>query len=166
MQKQQYLLYLCLIGVYYKFPVKDLQKPQLISIRIFMQKNFYLYSMVKRRLLSLSILTSIFVWIVITILDSCLYGANLYKILLFVILMGIVCLNTFGEITDTSLLVRLKNNTFIFSKIFYTLILVSCLAALTLTSHISIISIFVCFFVAQLFNCCYLGIKDYYLWVK
>jgi Na+-driven multidrug efflux pump len=133
---------------------------------IYAKKKKHLYSMVKNRLLYLSILTSLFIWIAIVILDSCLYKINMHKMLLFGILLGIVGLNTFGEITDTSLLVRLKNNSFILSKVYYTIILVLCLAVLTSTNHVRIINIFICFFIAQLFNCCYLGIKDYHLWMK
>lgn len=131
---------------------------------IYTRKLIKTYNSVKGRIVFLSILSSLIFLLIVLVLDISLYETNIRRLSLFAILFGIICLNTFCEITETSLLVRLKNDTFIVSKILYATILISCIVALTVTNHIGVFNIFICFIVAQLINSFYLGVKDQKIW--
>lgn len=131
---------------------------------IYSEKLFNIYNRIKKRILSLSLLTTIPLVFIIIMLDICFYGLNIHRLFVFVILIGIVGLHTFAEITETSLLVRLKVNSFIHSKMIYASILILGILLMTITNNIGIISIFICFLFAQLFNCTYLNIIDSRIW--
>lgn len=132
--------------------------------KIYSNKLLNLYDSIKNRVLSLSILTSGLFCLIIILADILLYGLDIRRLSLFALIMGIVWLNTFGKITETSLLVRLKNNSFIVSKILYASMLILGIFLLTIMNRIGITSIFTCFLIAQLFNCVYLKITDYRIW--
>lgn len=131
---------------------------------IYSEKLFNIYNRIKKRFLSLSLLTCIFLTFIIFMLDICLYGLDAHRLFVFAILISIVGLHTFAEITEASLLVRLKINSFILSKILYATILILGILLMTITNNIGIIGIFICFLFAQLFNCAYLHIIDLRIW--
>lgn len=131
---------------------------------IYTRKLINIYDRVKKRIVSLSILSSLVFLLIILILDISLYETSIQRLSSFAILFGIISLNTFSEITETSLLVRLKNDSFIVSKIVYAAILISCIVAFTITNHIGLSYMFICFMVAQLINSLYLGVKDHKIW--
>ena len=131
---------------------------------IYSKKAFSLYNIVKRRILMLSILTSIVFGIVILFIDVLLYEFKTYRLMLLFLIMIIVAFNTFGEITETSLLVRLKNDTFMLAKILYSCLLVLCITVFTLFDCIGVETIFISFLIAQILNCTYLRVKDSSIW--
>lgn len=131
---------------------------------IYSKKMFSLYNIVKKRILMLSILTSVVFGIAILLIDVFLYEYSAYRLMLLILIMIIVVFNTFGEITETSLLVRLKNNTFMSAKILYAALLVSCIVAFTLYDCIGVETIFISFLIAQILNCAYLRMTDNSIW--
>lgn len=131
---------------------------------IYSKKVFSLYNIVKRRILMLSILTSIVFGIVILFIDVFLYEFTIYRLMLLILIMIIVGFNTFGEITETSLLVRLKNDSFMSAKVIYAVLLVLCITAFTLFDCIGVETIFISFLIAQILNCVYLRRKDNSIW--
>ena len=131
---------------------------------IYSKKQFSLYNIVKKRILKLSILTSVVFGVAILFIDILLYEFTTYRFMLLLLIMIIVAFNTFGEITETSLLVRLKNDSFMSAKILYASLLVLSFGAFTLFDCISIETVFVSFLIAQILNCAYLSMKDNSLW--
>ena len=93
-----------------------------------------------------------------------LFQLDIHRLFVFAILISIVGFHTFAEITETSLLVRLKINSFVLSKMLYATILILGILFMTITNNIGIIGIFICFLFAQLFNCAYLHIIDLRIW--
>lgn len=132
--------------------------------QIYTNQLISIYDVVKNRIVSMSIYTSILFYLIILTLDIYLYGFDIYRMTLLAVILGIASLNTYGEITETSLLVRLKNDSFMVAKVIYATILVSSIVCLTLVNQIGLVNIFICFFFAQIINSLYIGVKDYRIW--
>ena len=124
------------------------------------------YDNIKYKIIKLSFFTSCIFGLAIVFVDTILYGTNSYHLLLLILILVITGLSTYSEIIETSLLVRLKNDSFIFSKILYASILIISIIVFTITNHIGVLSVYVCFLIAQSFNCLYLKIKDNRTWHK
>jgi len=137
-----------------------------IFSNIYTKKLKSIYGNIKKKILYLSFTTSCIFCLAIEIIDVLFYGFDTHRLILLSIILVITGLNTFGEITETSLLVRLKNDSFMSAKLIYALVLIVCISIFTITGHAGGVSIFACFLIAQFLNCFYLNYKDKMVWLK
>ena len=102
--------------------------------------------------------------LILVIMDYILYGIDIDKLILLVIVLIIVFITNFNEIFSISLIVRLKNNLFATSKAIYGSIAVISIVTLTFFWRNGAISILLSLLFAQIAMYLFLKTKSNKIW--
>lgn len=133
---------------------------------IYSKKSLAVFPDLLTNIIETSLLTSFVLLLVVLLADFTLYGYNSNKLLLLFIVLLIVFISTYNEIYSTSLIVRLKNNTFATAKIIYASAAVSVILALVFFWKSEPVSILTALLVAQVITYLFLRNKTSALWIK
>lgn len=131
---------------------------------IYSKKKTKLYQVLKENIIKASLTVSGGILIVLVLLDYILYGIDIDKLILLLIVSIIVFITNFNEIFSTSLIVRLKNNSFATSKVIYGGIAVISIVTLTFFWRNGAISILLSLLFAQIAMCLFLKTKSNEIW--
>lgn len=133
---------------------------------IYSQKKTEIYQNLKENIIKTSLAVSVFILIILIILDYILYGIDNNKLIYLFIVSIIVLIANFNEIFSISLIVRLKNKLFAISKVIYGGIAVISIIALTFFWRNGAISIFLSLLFAQIATFLFLKNKTNEIWKK
>jgi len=131
---------------------------------IYSKKNIELYQVLKDNIIKTSLLVSGGILLILYILDYFLYGIDIDKLVLLMIVSMIVFIANFNEIFSTSLIVRLKNNLFATSKVIYGSTAVISIVTLTFFWSSAAISILLSLLFAQIAMYFFLKTKSNKVW--
>lgn len=131
---------------------------------IYSKKRIELYQVLKDNIIKTSLAVSGGILLILVILDYILYGIDIDKLILLVIVLIIVFITNFNEIFSISLIVRLKNNLFATSKAIYGSIAVISIVTLTFFWRNGTISILLSLLFAQIAMYLFLKIKSNKIW--
>lgn len=131
---------------------------------IYSKKKPDLYQTLKENIIETSLVVSGGILIVLVLLDYILYGIDIDKLILLLIVSIIVFITNFNEIFSISLIVRLKNNLFATSKVIYGCVAVILIVILTFLWRNGAISILLSLLFAQIAMCLFLKTKSNEIW--
>ena len=131
---------------------------------IYSKKRIELYQALKDSIIQTSLAVSGGILLILVIMDYILYGIDIDKLILLVIVLIIVFITNFNEIFSISLIVRLKNNLFATSKAIYGSIAVISIVTLTFFWRNGAISILLSLLFAQIAMYLFLKTKSNKIW--